>query len=131
MSKKKSIYLAGPMSGIPDFNFPAFNAAAAKFEAEGWEVFNPANKEGETLSEASKVNGDPMQAQKDGFDFRSGYTWDVNKVIEADAIYLLEGWQHSPGARGEYAVALAVQRHYPDYEVLSEVDGNAKYRKVT
>lgn len=116
MSKK--IYIAGPMSGYPNFNFDAFYAAAKIFEELGWTVFNPANKEGETLSEASKVNGDHIQAQKDGFDFRSVYTWDVNKVIEADAIFMLDGWEASLGAQGELAVARAMQKHYPEYEVI-------------
>lgn len=112
------IYLAGPMSGIPEFNFPAFNRAAYILQREGWEVFNPADKEGETLSEESKIDGDPIKAQKGGFNFRQVYAWDISKVIEADAIYMLPGWEASPGARGEHAVAVAMKRHYPDYQII-------------
>ena len=38
----KRIYLAGPMSGLPDFNYPAFHAAAAVLRAQGHYVENPA-----------------------------------------------------------------------------------------
>ena len=126
----KKVYIAGPMSGIPDFNFPAFYAAANMFKAEGWIVFNPADKEGETLSDKARENGDPMQAQKDGFNFRDVYLWDVTKVIEADAIYMLPGWENSPGARGEHAVAVAMQRHYPDYQIIYEGETRGQYRKA-
>jgi hypothetical protein len=27
--RKSRVYIAGPMTGLPDYNFPAFNAAAA------------------------------------------------------------------------------------------------------
>lgn len=123
MSKK--IYIAGPMSGIPEFNFPAFYEVANKFETEGWTVHNPANKEGETLSARSRKSGDPMLAQKDGFNFREVYLWDVEKVIESDAIYMLPGWENSPGARGEHAVAVAMKRHYPSYEIIYGCDQKA------
>lgn len=113
------------MSGIPDFNFPAFYEIADKFEQDGWIVFNPANKEGETLSARARKTGDPMLAQKDGFNFREVYLWDVNKVIESDAIYMLPGWENSPGARGEHAVAVAMQRHYPNYEIIYGCDKKA------
>lgn len=117
---KKAIYIAGPMSGIPEFNFPAFYAAAKKFEKDGWRVFNPANKEGETLSEESKKTGDPILAAKGGFNFRDVYLWDLSKVIEGDAIYMLKGWEQSPGARGEHAAAVAMKRHYPEYQIIYE-----------
>jgi uncharacterized protein DUF4406 len=36
------IYISGRMSGLPEFNFPAFHKAAADWRAAGWEVVNPA-----------------------------------------------------------------------------------------
>lgn len=36
------LYLAGPMTGFEDFNFPAFNAMAAQLRARGYVVENPA-----------------------------------------------------------------------------------------
>jgi hypothetical protein len=38
----KKIYLSGPMTGLPDLNFPAFNAAASALRAKGLNVINPA-----------------------------------------------------------------------------------------
>jgi hypothetical protein len=113
------VYIAGPMSGLPEFNFPAFFAAQAELEAQGWTVFNPANKEQEKEldAEAFKV-GDAPKAIAAGFDFRECYLWDVTRVIESDAIYMLPGWEQSPGARGEHAVAVAMKKHYPDYQII-------------
>lgn len=36
------IYIAGPMTGLPDFNFPAFNDMAAILRGLGYHVENPA-----------------------------------------------------------------------------------------
>lgn len=113
----KRIYIAGPMTGYPEFNFPAFYAAAAEFEAMGWIVANPADKDSEkTLS--GFETGDAKAAVKGGFNFREAYLWDCEKVINGDAIYMLKGWQKSVGAVGEHAVATAVKRHYPDYQIM-------------
>lgn len=38
----RRIYLAGPMSGIEDFNRPAFHREAARLRALGYHVENPA-----------------------------------------------------------------------------------------
>ncbi|MGB3485339.1 MAG: DUF4406 domain-containing protein [Mycobacterium sp.] len=56
------IYVAGPMRGIPEFNFPAFHAAAAKLRADGHHVFNPAERDIETHGvDISKGNPPPTQ----------------------------------------------------------------------
>ena len=36
------IYVAGPMTGHPQLNFPAFHTEAARLRALGYEVVNPA-----------------------------------------------------------------------------------------
>lgn len=115
----RKIYIAGPMSGIPGFNFPAFFAAEKYLTGQGWAVFNPAKKDLEaTLDSESVETGDALKAIKSGFDFREAFLWDVSKVIEGDGIFMLKDWENSPGARGEHAVAVAMKRHYPQYEIL-------------
>jgi hypothetical protein len=117
----KSVYVAGPMTGYPEFNFPAFNTVAARLRGEGWIVYNPAEKESEKgLDDEARKTGDAKLAIENGFDFREVYMWDINKVINSDAIYMLPGWENSPGACGEHAVAVAMRRHYPDYQIIYE-----------
>lgn len=118
----KKIYIAGPMSGFAEFNFPKFFATEEKLKAEGWRVFNPANKDGEAgvVTNASYAKGDALALVSSGWSFRDAYKWDTDRVIEADAIYMLKGWEKSPGARGEHAVAMAMQTKYPDYEIIYE-----------
>lgn len=132
------IYIAGPMSGYPEFNFPAFFAAQKKFEDAGWTVFNPANKdaENEVTTDKSFAAGDAKVLMSSGWDFRDAYQWDVDRVIEADAIYLLKGWEKSVGAQGELAVAKSIKLRYPEYEIMyeeepaTEVDPSGKSAKV-
>jgi len=38
----KRIYLSGPMTGLPELNFPAFAAMTASLRAGGHTVTNPA-----------------------------------------------------------------------------------------
>jgi hypothetical protein len=108
------IYLAGPMSGIPNFNFPAFNTAAAALRAEGHEVFNPAQRDierhGGVDISADNHAGDPaLAANTHGFSLREALADDTAYICkEADAIALLPGWESSKGARAEHALAFAL-----------------------
>lgn len=107
------------MSGYPEFNFPAFFRAQRMLEGLGWKVFNPAEKDQEATLDAEAVkSGDAKLAVAKGFDFREAFTWDMNRVIESHAIYMLQGWQFSPGATAEHACAVAMKKHYPDYEII-------------
>lgn len=83
------VYLAGPMTGIDQFNFPAFHDKAEELRELGIEVSNPAeNHGGRTdlpLAEYFKV--------------------DLPQVCDADAIVVLPGWETSRGARIEVDLA--------------------------
>lgn len=116
----KSIYIAGPMSGYPEFNFPAFFEAQKNFEDHGWTVFNPAAKDAETevQQDASFATGDAKALMASGWDFKSVFMWDVDKVINCDAIFMLKGWEMSPGACAEHAVAVVMRKNYPEKEIM-------------
>lgn len=86
------LYLAGPMTGQPDHNYPAFNAAAARLRADGYTVANPA--------EAGKV---------DGWEWADYVKRGLRAMLHCDGVALLPGWHESRGARLEYDVAHALK----------------------
>lgn len=102
------IYLAGPMTGYKDFNFPAFMAGAKLLRELGHEVFNPAEHDIKLYgTEMNKSEtGDVTEAEAKGFDKRVAIKADLTYIIdEADAIALLPGWERSKGANAEFWTA--------------------------
>lgn len=79
----KRIYIAGPMTGIEDWNFPAFHEAAAAWRAQGWEVVNP----------AEAFDGATDRPYKDYVKY------DVKVLQRCHAIAMLPGWD-GPNSRG-------------------------------
>lgn len=107
------IYLAGPMRGIPEFNFPAFFAATVELRAAGHEVFNPAEKDNEKhgtdISKGNMEGREDVAASQHGFSLREALGADLAWICaEADAIALLPGWRNSKGATAEHATAVAL-----------------------
>lgn len=82
------IYLAGPMTGLPEFNYPAFHAEAARLRQLGYHVENPAD-----------------HGMIQGFEWADYLRLDMQKLITCEVIALLPGWDKSKGARLEYHVA--------------------------
>ena len=106
------IYLAGPMTHLPHFNFPAFHTAAYVLRRQGHDVFNPAEedikRQGFDVS-LDNPTGDPKLVAAQGFDLRAALSADTKYICEeADAIAMLPGWENSKGARAEHALALAL-----------------------
>lgn len=99
---KKTIYIAGPMRHYKDFNFPAFDRARDKFLAEGWNVISPADLDRARGIEGIGMRGDEPFTPEQVEQF---VREDVEAVIKSDAIYLLNGWENSKGARSEKSVA--------------------------
>lgn len=107
-----NIYLAGPMRGYKDFNFPAFMAAAAALRRQGHTVFNPAERDLERDIEEGREHtyknetGDITLAEAKGFDRRTAIMDDLTYIVKkADAIALLPGWEISKGANAEFWTA--------------------------
>lgn len=113
------LYLAGPMQGLPQFNFPMFNRVAAQLRADGHQVFNPAERDIERHGgvDISKGNdsGDVKLAAKDhAFSLREALADDTAFICnEADGIVMLPGWEHSNGAMAEWTLARALSKSYP------------------
>lgn len=107
------IYIAGPMRGYPEFNFPAFHEAARRWRAEDWVVFSPAErdneKHGTDISKGNQTGDEEQAAKEHGFSLRDAMKDDMSWIAEhATAIHMLEGWEKSFGARAEHALAVAL-----------------------
>lgn len=80
------IYIAGPMSGLVEFNRPAFMFTAAKLTGRGHTALNPA-------------------ILPDGLSQAEYMDICLAMLRCADAIFMLRGWEKSAGARAENALA--------------------------
>jgi hypothetical protein len=102
------------MTGIPHFNFPAFNLAAQRLRGAGHEVFNPAERDierhgGVDIGAENSTGCAAFAAEKHGFSLRDALADDTAYICkEADAIAMLPGWENSKGARAEHALAFAL-----------------------
>jgi hypothetical protein len=104
------VYIAGPMSGIPEFNFPLFNKVAQELRDKGHSCFNPAARDLERLPTVDFASGDVEKVKAQGFSLREALADDTNYIcLEADAIVMLPGWEFSLGARAEHALATALK----------------------
>lgn len=92
------IYLAGPMTGLPEFNFPAFDRFADILSAAGYEVVNPAQMDRD-------VGFDPTSTVVSKEFLRDALRRDLSAICECDGIAMLPGWEKSGGARVEWTLA--------------------------
>ena len=88
INKKSIVYISGPMTGLPDFNFPAFSATAETLRPLCLSVENPADNGAEP-----------------------GQTWEyymrlaIAQLVRCNTIYMLNGWENSRGAVVEKQLA--------------------------
>lgn len=101
------LYIAGPMTGIAEFNFPAFDDAATRYRAAGHEVISPAEHDRENGLDVTGLTGDLTELEGK-FDLAETLLWDLAQVATVDAVVLLEGWERSSGVRAELALAAAL-----------------------
>lgn len=85
----KRIYIAGPMTGLPDFNYPAFNQEAERLRALGYHVENPAD------------NPEPPCKSWSGY-----MRMAIPQLVSCDTLASLPGVGNSRGGRIEVQLAI-------------------------
>lgn len=92
-------YLSGPMRPLPEHNFPLFTEVSAKLRRDGMDICSP-HEYGDSLKD---TRGQLM-------------TEDLLMILkDCDGIICLPGWQSSPGACAEVAVAFGTEMPVYDY----------------
>lgn len=89
------LYLAGPMTGIPEWNAPAFEAAQVALVAGGWEVITP-------------LELVPIDHPDQIPPWEECLRQDLQAVLLCDGVAVLLGWEQSRGASFEVQVANTV-----------------------
>ncbi len=98
-------YIAGPMTGKPALNFPAFHAAAAHYRALGYAVSSPAEingGDGELAATAVMTEAEYIEH------YRRVMRKDIAALIMCDKIIMLDGWTASRGATLEHHIAVTL-----------------------
>ena len=117
------VYLAGPMSGKPLYNFAAFDEAAAHWRGNGHDVSSPADITRGLYWERFGRMYDPATDRAEWGDRITCelFERDLRAVCDCEAIALLEGWQNSRGAKMEIAVAQALGKLFYDARTMAHI----------
>lgn len=120
-------YLAGPMSGIPQFNFPMFHEAARVLRnRHKLEIISPAETDTPAVQVAAMASKD---GKYDASGKVGGETWgdmlarDVKMLADdgIQGIVLLPGWAKSRGARLEAFVGTLCKLSFFEYVPETEI----------
>lgn len=103
------LYLCGPMSHVPQFNFPAFDEASTTLRAMGYDIVAPHEHDSPEYREAAFASSDGNPNS-----MPPGETWgyalarDVKIIADQgiEGLVYLPDWYKSRGARLETFVAL-------------------------
>lgn len=110
-----TLYLCGPMRGLPQLNHPAFFEAEEALKAKGYNVINPARMDQE-------LGLDPHNSQMDGKFIEDAARRDIDAVFECDELVLLPKWEKSKGARAEIAVAQWLSKTIRLYPTMVKIE---------
>ena len=102
------LYLSGPMTGLPEYNYPAFREASKELRSRGFEVFDP----------SECFDGDQTLPKE------TYMREDIRAILECSIVVTLDGWENSSGARLEVEVAKACGIPQISYDELVMSDDN-------
>lgn len=92
-------YLAGPMSGLPNFNYDAFEAATQALRKAGYTVISP-HEINANIHDLSQ----PETTDQRAFYLRRA----LRGLLDCTGVVVLPGWLYSRGAQLEVSIAEAL-----------------------
>ena len=107
-----TFYVCGPMTGMPDFNFPLFDQVTALARSQGLSVISPAELDREHGIDPSVDPNSVERARRADPNLIQTIVQRDTQVIvglerdKGDGLILLPGWEKSTGARAEIANAI-------------------------
>lgn len=96
------LYIAGPMTGIDDYNRAAFHAAEQQLVESGYDVYNPATF-------------------LDSDDWKVCVRVGIRELTYCDGVALLPGWEDSRGVEIELQVAHALGMNVAELRKWNDV----------
>lgn len=103
------LYLAGPMTGMKWYNFPAFDQARFDLEVRGHVIYSPADI-------SREMGFDPLVRWPEGlcdwsqtpddFILYDVILRDIGVLLKCEGVCMLPGWEDSKGAKAEHAIAI-------------------------
>lgn len=91
----KRVYIAGPMTGLPGYNFPAFRRVAMLLREAGYDAVSPVELNNEEADGPTNTWQACMRV-------------DIGALVTCDLVALLPGWENSRGASLEHYIANCV-----------------------
>lgn len=124
-SDKRSVYIAGKMRGVPEYNFPAFDDAKRRALELGFDpVYSPADMD--------RQDDPKIMATLDENERQTLYAIrDLDAIMRATSIAMIPGWETSRGARAEYFLAVWLGKEILNtetFEPLGEVEVTIKVK---
>lgn len=99
------VYLAGPMTGLPGYNFTAFIRATALLREAGYTVVSPVELDWEVYDYGHPEFPSVEDVEAAGFDIHDTMRRDIEAILTVEKVVLLPGWEKSSGVKKELAVA--------------------------
>lgn len=142
----KTLYVAGPMSGLPQFNFPLFDAVAESLRDDGYTIVSPHECDSEETRRMAWASPDgaptgggeswgvclarDVKMLADGVDVRAPTPADdpvqAYETLTIDGIAFLPNWDRSKGARLEAFVGLLTGKEFYTVQFLRDDEADPK-----
>jgi len=98
-------YISGPITGMPDQNKAAFQAAEELIKSSGCEAVNPLTN--------------PIHETREDDTWTGYMRRDICLLMDCDAVMTLSGWEKSRGAKIEVELAKKLRIPVVEYNPLS------------